>query len=153
MPHLIAERLTPDRFRAAFPLIREAMPGLDLTGWLRFARQTTASRRTERTGIVAVRRESRPYPCGLFCYRVEDDLEQGRVLIAEHFVAVDLLEPGAVLAALVAELDQLGARLGCHAVRSIVHQGETEVTGGLAKAGHVAEGMLLFKPLVGTISA
>jgi hypothetical protein len=146
MSNLTIELLGPDQIRSAYPLIREA-------GWLRFARQTAAARRSGRAGIVAARRASRPYPCGLFCYRVNQDIEQGKVLIAEHFVAVDLLEPAAVLAALVAELDRLGAGLGCNAVRSIVHGTAAEVSGGLTKAGHIAAGTLLFKPLLGAKSA
>jgi hypothetical protein len=148
MSNLTVENLPPEQFRSAYPLIREALPNLDLAGWLRFARQTAAARKAGRAGIVAARRTSRPYPCGLFCYRVDQDLGQGRVLIAEHFVAVDLLEPGAVLAALVAELDKLGPRLGCTAVRSIVHGNAAEGSGGaLAKAGHTEAGTILFKPL------
>lgn len=72
------------------------------------------------------------------------------MLIAEHFVAVDLLEPSAVLNALVAELDELGERLGCAAVRSIVHGGEGSVVGGLFAAGHAPEGSLLGKSLTQT---
>jgi hypothetical protein len=153
MPDLTIEPLSPDQFRLAYPLIREAMPGLQLSGWLRYARQTTGARRAGRAGIVAARRSSRPYPCGLFCYRVDRDLFQERVLIAEHFVAVDMLDPNAVMRALVAELDRLGARLDCRAVRSIVHSDAGEISGGLALAGHVAEGTLLFKPLDGATPA
>ncbi len=153
MSNLTVEHLSPDRMRAAFPLIREALPTLDLAGWLRFAKQTAAARRAGRAGIVAARRTSRPYPCGLFCYRVDRDVVQGRVSIAEHFVAVDLLEPAAVLAVLVAELDRLGSTLGCAAVRSLVHGTAADVAGGLAKAGHTAAGTLLFKPLMGANAA
>jgi len=152
MSNLTIELLAPDQIRAAYPLIREALPGLDLEGWLKFARQTAAARRAGRAGIIAARRPARPYPCGLFCYRVDQDLEKGRVLIAEHFVAVDLLEPAAVLAALVDELDKLGTRLGCNAVRSIVHGTAAEVSDGLTKAGHIEAGTLLFKPLLGANS-
>jgi hypothetical protein len=64
-------------------------------------------------------------------------------LIADHFVAVDLLEPGAVLGALVEELDCLAKRLGCQAVRSLVHGGAPAVAGGLYAAGHRPEGASL----------
>lgn len=153
MSDFTIELLPPDQIRSAYPLIREALPGLDLVGWLRFARQTAAARRAGRSGIVAARRVGRPYPCGLFCYRIDQDVEQGRVLIAEHFVAVDLLEPAVVLAALVAELDKLGPRLRCNAVRSIVHGSVAEVSGGLTKAGHTTTGTLLFKPLMSATAA
>jgi hypothetical protein len=139
--------LAPDQIRAVFPLIREVMPAIDLAGWIEFARQLTNPRRGVQSGIIAARREGRAFPCGLFCYRVDNDLAQGKVLIAEHFVAVDLLDTKAVLDALVAELDALGQRLGCNAVRSVVHGGTSEVAGGLVAAGHAPEASLLLKPL------
>jgi hypothetical protein len=108
-------------------------------------------RRGGQCGIVAARREGRQFPCGLFCYRVEEDLKLGKVLIADHFVAVDLLEPAAVLAALVEELDGLAKRLGCRAMRSLVHGGAPDVEGGLYAAGHRPEGAsLLLKKLLET---
>lgn len=148
MSPITVESLRPDQIHAVYPLIREAVPNLTVADWVRFARTLTGSRRAGQTGIVAARRTGRDYPCGLFCYRVDQDLERGRVLIAEHFVAVDLLDPAAVLAALVAELDALGVRLGCTAVRSVVHGAEPAVSGGLTAAGHAPEGMLLLKPLL-----
>ncbi|MDR3539143.1 MAG: hypothetical protein P4L71_21795 [Acetobacteraceae bacterium] len=119
-----------------------------LPEWLRFARLLTAPRRAGSAGIVAAQRVGRDYPCGLFCYRVDQDLQCGKVLMAEHFVAVDLLDPTAVLDALVAELEGLAQSLGCGAVRSVVHGGEVGVTGGLAAAGLSPEGQLLQKSLI-----
>jgi hypothetical protein len=70
------------------------------------------------------------------------------VLIADHFVAVDLLDPAAILVALVEELDDLAKQLGCQAVRSVVHGGERDVADGLHAAGHRLEGAsLLLKRL------
>jgi len=145
MPPFIVELLSRDHIRAVYPLILEAIPGLSLNAWLRFARGATASRRDPKTGIVVARREGHDFPSGLFCYRVERDPANARVLVAEHFVAVDLLHPGDVLAALAAELDELARRTGCTAIRSIVRR--PDVAGGLTQAGHAAEGSLLGKVL------
>jgi hypothetical protein len=139
MAEFIIEELSRDQVRAVYPLVREAFPPLNLSTWLRFARQMIGPHRGARCGIIAARREGRAYPCGLFCYRVEDDLKLGKVLIADHFVAVDLLDPAAVLAALVEELDVLAERLGCQAVRSLVHGGAPDIEGGLYAAGHRPE--------------
>jgi hypothetical protein len=147
MLNFTVETLRPDQIRSVYPLIRATMPAIDLQAWVRFARQLTPQRRSGQSGIVAARRAGRDYPCGLFCYRVDNDLEHGRVLIAEHFVAVDLLDPAGVLDALVAELEALGKRLGCTAIRSVVHGGEEDVAGGLSAAGHALEGELLLKSL------
>lgn len=138
--------LAPDEILSVFPLIREAMPEVDLAAWTNFARRLTG-RRLNSAGIIAAWREGRSFPCGLFCYRVDKTLAQGKVLIAEYFVAIDLLDPKAVLAALVEELEALGQRLGCAAVRSVVHGGEREVAGGLVAAGHAPEASLLLKAL------
>lgn len=133
--------------RAVFPLIREAIPTLDLSAWLRFARQVTTGRPAAPAGIVVAKRTGRSFPCGLFCYRVEQDLERGRTLTADHFVAVDLLEPAAVLDALVHELDALAARLRCTAVRGIVHGRQAALAGELSAAGHALEASLFGRSL------
>lgn len=146
MSGITVRALAPEQLRFVYPLIREGMPGVDLNAWTDFARRLTG-RRPASAGIMAAWREGRSFPCGLFCYRVDKTLGQGKVLIAEYFVAVDLLDPKAVLDALVAELDALGRRLGCNAVRSVVHGGEPELAGGLAAAGHAPEASLLLKAL------
>jgi hypothetical protein len=140
--------LTADDICSVFPLIRESVPGLELSAWLRFARPLADPRRSDHAGVMVARRVERNLPCGLFCYRVDQDLECGRVLIAEYIVAIDLLDPDAVLAALVRELELLGQRLGCRAVRSLVHGSKSPVTGGLAAAGHAPEGSVLLKSLM-----
>jgi hypothetical protein len=145
MTSFSVEPLARDQVRAVYPLIREAISGLNLTAWLRFAQNAMSARRAGQAGIIVARREGHDFPSGLFCYRVDPDPALGKILVAEHFVAVDLLHPDDVLAALVAELDSLGERLGCKAVRSIVH-GEA-VEGGLAQAGHAMVGSILGKPL------
>jgi hypothetical protein len=145
MASFIVEPLSRDRIRAVFPLIREAIPGLSLSAWLRFAQGATGVRRGTQSGVIVARREGHDFPSGLFCYRVDPDPALGKVLVAEHFVAVDLLHPADILAALVEELDALGKRLGCGAVRSIVHGADIE--GGLAQAGHATVGSILGKAL------
>jgi len=158
MTSFIVEPLPREQIRAVYPLIREAIPGLSLAAWLRFAQgamggrtagamggRATAARRGNQSGIIVARRQGHGFPSGLFCYRVDPDPALGKVLVAEHFVAVDLLHPADVLAALVDELDALGKRLGCKAVRSVVHRPEVE--GGLAQAGHAMMGSILGKAL------
>ncbi|ODU60136.1 MAG: hypothetical protein ABS99_03100 [Acetobacteraceae bacterium SCN 69-10] len=126
-------------------MIREALPGLDLKTWLRFAHRIAQPRRPGQSGIIVVHRRPRPLPCGVFTWRCEHDLVHGEILIAEHFVAVDLLDPAPVMAALVAELDLLARRLGCTAIRTVVPgQGALAIT-RLHAAGHRHEGEMLWK--------
>jgi hypothetical protein len=143
MADFVVEVLSRGQVRSVYPLVREAFPALDLAAWLRFARPFTSPRRGAQCGIVAARRRSRAFPCGLFCYRVEDDLKFSKVLIADYFVAVDLLDPASVLAVLLGELDGLAKRLGCQAVRSLVHGATSDLKGGLHAAGHHPEDALL----------
>jgi len=147
MADITVQMLAPAQIRSVFPLIRQVVPTLDLAGWLRFARPLVNPRRPELGGIVVAQRPPRPFPSGVFCYRQERDLAHGKTLIAEHFVAIDLLEPEAVMAALLAELDVLARRFDCDAVRSIVHGSSPEIAGGLAAAGHRPEASLLWKQM------
>lgn len=148
MSPFIVHALPPDQLLAVYPLIRESTPSLEPGTWLRFGRQLLNGKRAGQGGIVAAWRQGRSFPCGLFCYRVDNDLLRGKVLVAEHFVAVDLLDPQAVLKALVEELDALALRVGCKAVRSVVHGGNDHVHSGLSAAGHEPEASLLLKPVL-----
>lgn len=142
------QTLPPDQLLAVYPLVRETMPALTPGAWLRFARQLMGGKRAVQAGIVAAWRQGRNFPCGLFCYRVDNDLQHERVLVAEHFVAVDLLDPQGVLSALLEELEALAARLHCKGVRSVVHGCNAEVRSGLSAAGHEPEASLLLKPIM-----
>jgi hypothetical protein len=122
-PDLVVERLRRDELRVSYPLIRYAQPEVDLRNWVRFAWRLVQLEGAARSGIVAARYAGQRFPCGLFCYRREHDLRRGLVVTAEHLVAVDLFDPQPVLAALFRELDALGARLGCDAVRIAVPPG------------------------------
>ena len=147
MADITVQMLAPTQVRSVFPLIRQVIPALDLAGWLRFARPLVNPRRPELGGIVVAQRPARPFHSGLFCYRQERDLAHGKMLIAEHFVALDLLEPEAVMAALLAELDVMAERFDCDAVRSVVHGSSPDIAGRLAAAGHRPEASLLWKQM------
>ena len=100
LPGLYCEDLPPGQAGTVFPLLREAIPGLQLPSWLRFARRVTSPRRAGQSGIMVVRRAPRPMPCGLFLWRRDEDLTHGAVLVAEHLIAIDLLDTEPVMAAL-----------------------------------------------------
>jgi hypothetical protein len=139
--------LLPDQAAMVYPLVREAMPGLELRVWLRFARRACAPGQAGRRGIITVVRHPRALPCGLFVYRRETDLARGAVLVAEHFVAVDLLDPTPAMHALVGELDALARRLGCTAIRATVLSRASLAASRLHEAGLRPEGATLWKDL------
>ena len=148
MSQFILERLAPEHSPLVYPLIREAIPGLGLADWKRFVRRTASPRNAAREGVIAARRVNQPYPCGLFCYRRDNDVEHGAVLTADHIIALDILDPRPVLDALLGELDAMAARLGCRAVRSLVHHGGADITEGFVEAGHRVDGASLCKPAI-----
>jgi hypothetical protein len=139
--------LQQEQAPAVFPLVREAIPGLDLRAWLRFVRKACDPRRAAKEGIIVVFRNARPLPCGLFVYRRDQGLGQGPVLVAEHFVAVDLLDAEPVMQALIDELDTLAKRLGCSAIRAMVMSQSSQLASHLQDAGHKAVGETLWKEL------
>ena len=150
---LRCEELPPDSVGTVFPLLREAIPGLSLPVWLRFARRASGPGRAGQTGIMVVRRAPRPMPCGLFIWRRDDDLEHGAVLVAEHLVAIDLLDPEPVTAALVQELEALAKRLGCGGIRTVVIRPDAPIAASLLAAGHGKEGAAMWKPMAATAAA
>jgi hypothetical protein len=143
--NFIVEPLAKDQIAAAFPLIREAMPSLDMRSWTRLARDLADPRRSRRRGILAARRDQRRHASGLLYYRKERDLECGAILIADHFVALDLLDARPVVAALIAALERLAVELRCSAIRSVVHASSADIAHELFSAGHYLEGATLYK--------
>jgi hypothetical protein len=139
---LLVEPFNRDDVRLLFPLMQMAEPDLDLPRWMHFAAKL-ARRRDGRAGILVARRHVRRYPCGSVCFRAVEDLHYGSVLLAEHFVAVDPIDPHSVLKALTQRLDQLAQELGCGAVRVITPDGHASVE--LRRAGHNGEGVVLLK--------
>lgn len=143
---LRCEELAHGQAATVFPLLREAIPGLSLRSWLRFARRAGGHGRAGQSGIMVVRRAPRPMPCGLFIWRRDDDLEHGALLVAEHLVGIDLLDPEPVTAVLVRELEALAMRLGCGGIRTMMIRCDAPIAAQLLAAGHAKEGAAMFKP-------
>lgn len=151
-PGLRCEDLAPEQAGTVFPLLREAIPGLLLPAWLRFARLVTAPRRAGQSGIKVVRRSPRPMPCGLFIWRRDDDPAHGAVLVAQHLLAIDLLDPGPMMAVLVRELEVLAPRLGCGGIRTMVIGPDAPLAARLLAArlmaaGYASAGSVMWKQL------
>jgi hypothetical protein len=147
MTGFTAGMVSADQVRTVFPLVREAVPGLDLKTWLAFSKRILRPRREPDSGIVAVRRNARSLPCGMFIYHREKDLTHGAILVADHFLALDVLDPPAVMRALTQELEQLANRLGCGAIRATVLSEGSLAEAGLQAAGLNRQGATLWKRL------
>lgn len=147
MSEFKCEALQEAQAATVFPLVREVLPGLLLKDWLRFTRATLRRSTSAQAGIVVVHRGQRAFPSGMFTWRRISDPAHGTLLVAEHFVAVDVLDPEPLMAALVEELERLAKQLGCTAIRSVL-PGEGALAGAnLRAAGHSAQGATLLKKL------
>jgi hypothetical protein len=144
------EPLTTARILQVFPLIREAVPQVRLEEWTRFARPRTGARRRHCIGIRVAMVSGNPYPCGLYSYRVETQLLPGSVLVADHFVAIDLLDARPVVDRLIVDLESLALKLNCTEVRSIIQYRSTQAAQPLFAAGYHPHGMIFGKTLSGT---
>ncbi len=147
MRDLIVQPLPADRLPLVYPLVRAVMPSVTLEAWLRYGRRLLAPRQSAQSGIVAATRQARSLPCGMFCWRREQDPEKGAIIVAEHFVAMDILDSHPMHEALVAELERMGRELGCAAVRSVIHDDSPETKNEFLAAGHRTTAALLSKDL------
>ncbi|MGD0632798.1 MAG: hypothetical protein ABSA13_00775 [Beijerinckiaceae bacterium] len=149
MQSLTVQPLILSQLRAAYPLIREVVPSVDLKTWSRFVRRTANPRFAKRSGIIVAMIESRPYPSGLVAYKKDEDLRYGHVLTADHFIAFDLLDRQPVAAALIQAMESMGRQLRCDTIRWNLHHEAAGVTPNLLSAGLQLAGTVLYKP-VGT---
>jgi len=112
-----ARALTIGQIDQAFPIIQAVRPTLGLDDWRRFAVALSAIG-AERAGIMTA--QAAGYIHGLFSYAVEPHILHRRVLSVDNFVAVDLLDPGAVIETLLESIDRLAGELRCSAVCTIL---------------------------------
>ena len=131
--------------RPLFPLMQAQDRSLTWPRWHAYARRMLRGGGQGRQGIVVARRAGHRMPCGAVCYRLDHDLHFGQILTAEHFVALDLLYPGAVRAALARALEGRASELGCAVIRSLLHETDAEAAEDLRRAGHRPDGLMLVK--------
>jgi hypothetical protein len=137
--------------------MRLATPALSLTRWLCYAGSLADSAARATAGILVASRGGAAHPCGAVCYQQDRHPQYGKILCAEHFIALDALFPEAVLAALLTGLDGVAALLGCSAIRSVVStrparsskarpMPDEALLEELQTAGYRPSGLTLLKP-------
>ena len=147
MHDLTIHPLAANQLPLVYPLVRAVMPSVTLDSWLRYGRGLIGARQQGQSGVVACTRRGRALPCGMFCWRRERDPEKGEVMVAEHFVALDILDPRPVHEKLMAELERMGRAQGCAAIRSAIHNHSSGLQAAFLAAGHRPTGALLSKDL------
>ncbi|MGE5203883.1 MAG: hypothetical protein ACM3O6_17630 [Acidobacteriota bacterium] len=138
--------LDPKEIAAAYPLACLLAPSLDMPTWQRFAGAILAGNPTEERRILAAVGEG-GYLCGLLIYRVEHDLRHGRVLTAEHVIALDIVDRKPVAAALLAALEDLSEALGCDALYTSFDTPQESLRAVWEGAGHQIARTLLCKTI------
>jgi hypothetical protein len=143
--------LTPERVAQAFPLIQIAFPAVSLEDWRNFAAPPARAQGQADGGIITVISEQ-GYIVGLCCYRVAQDLRHGAVLLANHFLILDLFDQQAVVRALADAVESLARERRCTAIHTSLP--ETVVKGAddwlvriLRSRGHRVESVRMCKLL------
>ena len=123
--------------------MRRAVPDLTPQSWIRYARGMVGRGGHATKGVLVVRREGSTHYCGAVCFRRVPDIRLGAVLIAEHFVAMDLLYPEIILLALLRALDDMASSLRCGGVRAMAYGANPHLANQLQTFGHVSGGTFL----------
>ncbi len=155
MRNLETRPLTPERVAQAFPLIQTALPAVTLEEWRDFALPLANPAGQSASGVVTVISEQ-DFIVGLCCYRVEKSLHHGAVLMADPFVALDLLDLKAVASALADAIESLAREWHCTAIHTSLPAtgakgAENWLVRNLRSRGHQVESLRMCKLLANSI--
>jgi hypothetical protein len=161
---VVIRSLTPQRVDQAFPLIQAIAPRIGLEEWRAFAQALLATGAGEAepaaipAGGILVAEDGRGYLAGLVAYRVQHDLVQGPILVAEHFVAFDFFERDRIAEALARALEGLATGHRCAAVHTVLPEGAERgrrawLEDMLRLRGHKPHCFALRKALAGGLAA
>lgn len=143
VPELMTRPLDPAKIQQAYPVIQELVGDLTLDGWTAFAAEIVSGRTAPKgeAGIIVAETMGGRIR-GLFVYRVERSLDEGRTLVIQHFVLPGLGRT-MVAEALYQAARELAATHGCTCIRAEIPP-ETEWTVGFfQKQGHRVVNWLL----------
>lgn len=166
---LIAKPLAARQIEQAFALIRTLVPDLDINRWRAYAATVLAAdavnaaeppaedaRPARQTAGILTAQTPDGYIHGLFCYRVDTHLQYGRVLSADNFIVLDLIDPSAATAVLLRALEQLARTQGCQAICTTLPEAQDRASPygrsmlrSFQQQGHTVQTVRLSKPLDG----
>jgi hypothetical protein len=144
--------LERDQIAQAYALIQSTDPAMTLDRWARFAHKLIAPQRSNRHGGIMTVQTEAGYMCGLFAFEIVDDLRLNRTLAIRNVFAISLVQPEAIIRALLEAAESLANLNGCAAITAIVdkdHEGPGNgwVAGQLASNGFSRAGIFSAKPL------
>ena len=147
-------RLAGDRVPQAYPLVNTLRPGLTLEMWSEYVAAMNGSG-TDAGILAAV--DTQGYLHGLFAYRIEPDLADGRVLAIENFIAADVCGRDDAGRDLIEVINRLADDKRCGAIRVSVSQDVPAMVvnpnptfGRFSREGHSANAVQLRKQVVRT---
>ena len=140
------ELLTDERGSEAFPLVQASHPDLQLPAWQAFVRFYNSQAPVSHTGVMAMR-DGRDGICGVFAYRVEQELRNGLTFSIQLFVASDILNSRSIVRALVEGAEASASKLGCQAVEVRTSNDQAVLNAHLVILGFSRQGYLSSKPL------
>ncbi len=110
--------LLPEQVAQAFPVVHTARPNLTLDRWVDYAGELAAGKTQAVANGIMTLQNDQGYIHGLFTYRVDQDLEHGRTLLAENVVVLGLTEQAAATVALIEAVEDLARRHDCGAIHT-----------------------------------
>ncbi|HWI29725.1 MAG TPA: hypothetical protein VN668_22305 [Stellaceae bacterium] len=141
-----AAPLTIDDIGVAFPLIRAALPDIDLSAWRSFARGLVDLPSPYPTGGVALRNEG-GYLCGVLTYRIDRDLRHGTTLNVDVFAALDVTGEEAAMRALLQAAEEKARELRCAAVGIHIEGGGGPIADRFRTTGYRRQATIFCKML------
>jgi hypothetical protein len=123
MEEYVIEPLARSAILNAYPLIQLTDPHMSLRAWKTRALAAIGRRGSGEHGILVAKRRARQHICGMVSFQTERDFAQGRVLVASHLIAVDILNARAIMLDLVKALAVQARKQNCKLVRLVVADG------------------------------
>jgi hypothetical protein len=101
------EPLAEEQIAQALPLVQVTWPLADLEAWSNFVAFFSGQ-----GGVLALR-DPADYLCGILVYRLDQDVELGRILEVPFFTTVDMANSLRVVRALLDAAENRAFELGC----------------------------------------
>jgi len=133
------ERLTDERASHAFPLVQASNPGIELPAWLDFVRFHNSQFPADNSGVMAMR-DSTDCFCGVFAYRIEQDVRNGRIFSIQLFVAADIMNSLSTVRALLDAAETSASKLVCAAVQVRLSKDQAVMGSHLETLGLATDG-------------
>jgi hypothetical protein len=142
----VIERLTNEQASQAFPLVHASNPGIELPGWRDFVRFHNSQLPLDHSGVFAMR-DRASCICGVFAYRLEQDLINGPIFSIQLFLAADILNSLSTVRALLDAAEVSASKLACTVVQVRLSKNQAMIgsqleTLGLATDGYFAARMV-----------